>query len=171
MFGWSDTTHGRTVASWRRELWQLWNEGNTVWTVRKVNELTHWMEVLMAARNGRAQETFDKSKFYFVNCTIGADAWPSIGETFKTPETTFDALGDLLLAGYKVSFNVNPTNDMTICSITDKREGSVSYGACLTGGADGWYDALRVASYKLLVLLEGEMKNAAKGDGSLGRIS
>jgi len=70
----------------------------------------------------------------------------------------------------KVSFAVNGKNDLTICSFADRREDSATFGACLTGGADGWYDALRVTLYKYTLLLHGDLGEGEKANGARSRI-
>lgn len=165
------TSTGRSWSSLHFELREMQNDGNWPLTIRAVNDIIGRMAVRMAKAGLDASKKADLSKFYFVNCPIGVDAWGSIEEAFPTADIVFASLGSLLVDGFKVSFSLNPQNDMTVCSITDKREGSVSVGACLTGGADGWYDALRVCLYKYEVVLQGDLTGKGSYPNGNGRIS
>jgi len=124
----------------------------------------------MAKLSGKQDAKADLSKFYFVSCSVNPDAWEHIAGLYPTAEHTFDFLAAVLADGLKVSFAVNGKNDLTICSLTDRREGSASFGACLTGGADGWYDALRVVAYKYTALLHGELGTEGVPVGQSARI-
>jgi len=111
-------------------------------------------------------KTVPDNKFFFVNVTVDEDDIPKIDELFPTPEVTFGLLTGVLAEGLKVSFALNGRNDMTICSLSDRREDSKTFGACLTGGADGWYDSLCVCLYKYTALLQGDL---GRGETSSGR--
>lgn len=111
-----------------------------------------------------------QGKFYWVNAAVDEDDLPEINRLLPTPEVTFNLLTGVLLEGLKVGFSVNAKNDLTICSISDRREGSPTFGACLTGGADGWYDSLCVCLYKYTALLQGNLANGSTSNESKSRI-
>lgn len=160
----------KTCNSLLLDLWRCWSEGNTAYTTRKVNRivahLSERIQILMPV----PQKTADNGAFYFVNVSVDEDDLPEIEQLFPTPEVTFRLLTAVLVSGLKVSFAVNAKNDLTICSLSDRREGSASFGACLTGGADGWYDSLCVCLYKFTALLQGDFANGSKGGGEKPRI-
>lgn len=151
--------------SLRAELWRLWTGGNYAPVTRRVNATIEQMEVRIGRMTGKPQKNGKLDKFYFVSCPISEEDMPEIDGAYPTPESVWDALTGFIAEGLKVSFAVNAKNDMTICSLTDRREESASFGACLTGGADGWYDALRVTAYKYTALLHGELG----AEGTVGK--
>jgi hypothetical protein len=112
----------------------------------------------------------DTSTFYFVNVSVSEDDLPNIDVLFPTPDTTFTLFTAILDAGLKVGFALNAKADLVVCSLTDRREGSPTLGACLTGGGEGWYDALRVVLYKYTSLLQGDFANGSSPTGMKKRI-
>lgn len=125
-------------------------------------------ERMMAGK--KEQPKAEVSSFYFVNVAVTEDDLPSIDELFPTPDTTFQIFTAVLDAGLKVGFSLNAKADMVVCSLTDRREGSPTVGACLTGGGEGWYVALCVVLYKYTALLHGDFANGNTGEGSKRRI-
>lgn len=152
------------------DLWRLWNEGNTSYTTRKVNLLIESMEKVIATMVDVPKQSGKQEKFYWVNAAVDEDDLPEIERLFPSPEVTFTLLTAVLADGLKVSFNVNAKNSLTICSLSDRREESPTFGACLTGGADGWYDALCVCLYKFTALLQGDLANGSATNGPKARI-
>lgn len=152
------------------DLWRRWNDGNYSWVTRDINRIVDTIEERIRIMSPKPDSKFDASKFYFVSCSVSETDIPEIERLYPTPDTVFDFLVGVLAEGLKVSFAVNAKNDLTICSLTDKTEGSASYGGCLTGGADGWYDALRVVAYKYTALLHGDMSQGERGESKTMRI-
>jgi len=109
-----------------------------------------------------------EGSFRFVSCPVGEGDLENIEKAYPTADTTFDFLVSVLTEGLKVSFSLNDQNHLVICSLYDRRTDSPSFGACLTGGAENWYDALRVAAYKYTALLHGDL-GADNSPGSLTR--
>lgn len=95
--------------------------------------------------------------FRFVTVTVSGEDVAKIDEAYGTPEAVFDFLQEAIAEGLKVSFASNEKNGMVVCSLYDRRKDSPSSGACLTGGAATWYDALRVVAYKYTVILHGDL--------------
>jgi len=168
---WEDPINeGTCRASIRRDLHRLWNVGQYMVEVRLVNDLIETWGLRMAKMSGRTETKVEQNRFYFVNCPVGEDTWVAVAEAYPSAESTFDFLEAVLADGLKVSFAVNSRNDMTICSLSDRREESPSFGACLTGGADGWYDALRVTAYKYTALLHGDLGQEGEHKSPTSRI-
>lgn len=160
----------KTCNSLVLDLWRCWNEGNTAYTTRKVNRIVAHLGERIQLLMNVPQKPVDNGAFYFVNVGVDEEDLPEIEHLFPTPEVTFRLLTGVLEAGLKVSFAVNAKNDLTICSLSDRRAESESFGACLTGGADGWYDALCVCLYKYTALLQGDFANGNKGGSEKPRI-
>lgn len=135
-----------------------------------VNQLVAQWEVMMARQGKGKQETTQLDTFYYVNVAITPMDWPLVEAEFPTVEGTLETLGALLLEGMKVSFSHNHQNQVTMCSLTDKREGSPTRGACLSGGADGWYDAFRVVLWKYLCVLKGDLSRENQASGGTLRL-
>jgi len=152
------------------ELHRRWNEGNWHSAVREVNTIVESMAERLVPVSTGEKKAFDGSKFYFVNCAISEDDWEKVAACYVSAESTWDGLTAVLAEGLKVSFAVNGKNNLTICSIADRRTDSPTFGACLTGGADGWYDALRVTLYKYTLLLHGDLGEGDKATGARSRI-
>lgn len=159
-----------TYAGCLLDLWSIWSGGNYAPTVAQVNHTLAQMEKRLALVTKAKSTAIDNGRFYFVNVSVGDDDIDRIDELFPTPEQTFQLLTGVLIDGLKVSFSVNAKNDMTICSLSDRREASPTFGACLTGGADGWYDALCVCLYKYTALLHGDLSEATRSNGPSRRI-
>lgn len=159
-----------TLGSMRLALWSIWTLGNHYHAVNQVNRIVVQMEKRIRNMAPKALSSPSDVKFYFVNVSVGEDDIPIMDELFPTPDVTFNLLTGMLADGLKVSFALNAHNDMTICSITDRREGSKTAGACLTGGGDGWYDALVVALYKYTHLLQGDLGAGKSSAGQSRRI-
>lgn len=165
-----DCGENRTFDGLILALWSIWSEGNTAYTTRRVNGILSQLEARIQNVATRPEATPSKERFYWVNVAVGDDDVEKIDELFPTPEVTFRLLTAVLVEGLKVSFSVNAKNDMTVCSLSDRRTDSDSFGACLTGGADGWYDALCVCLYKYTALLQGDLNNGSVSDGERKRI-
>jgi len=158
------------VVGWRLKLWRHWNDGNYPMTAAILNRYVEDYIEMTGKRQNGSKGNAEKTNFYFVNCAVDASMWENVAEAYPLADDVFIALAGLLDDGYKVGFSVNTGNNLTTCSITDKREGSQTNGACLTAAADGWYDALRVGLYKFTMLLHGDLANATKADGGGVRI-
>jgi len=152
------------------ELHRRWNDGNWHSAIREVNSIVESMAERVRPVSSGEKKAFDASKFYFVNCAISEDDWEKVAGAYATAESTWDGLTAVLAEGLKVTFAVNGKNNLTICSFSDRRESSTTFGACLTGGADGWYDALRVTLYKYALLLHGDLGEGEKANGARSRI-
>jgi len=171
MFDYTSMCAGESWGSLKFRFALTTSGGNNWQTVRDVMRLVGRVEARMSVSGKRSTRTTDLSQFYFVACPIGESDWARVVETFPVADDVFNQLATWLGEGLKISFSINPGNDQTICSLTDKREASASYGACLTAGADGWYDALRVCAFKYVVLLNGSLSNAQRQPSPSARIS
>lgn len=159
-----------TYALWRIALHRAWNLGNSWAVCRTINELVSVGEELMGKPQNGSKQPAGTENFYFVNVRLQDDAWLMVAELYPTPDKVFDLLSELIANEHKVGFSLNGQSGLTTCSITDKRAGSPSFGACLTAAADGWYDALRVALYKFHTLLDGDLANGSRGSDERPRI-
>jgi len=154
----------------RKEFWRHWNDGNYARDARAINLIVTRLDEWIGNMTDRAKQVPDNGNFHFVNVSVGDDDIEQIDELFPTPDVAFGLLSAVLVEGLKVSFAVNVRNDLTICSLSDRREGSDSFGACLTGGGDGWYDALCVCLYKYTALLNGDLNEGSTSTGTRRRI-
>lgn len=153
----SGESEGESFGRLKTELRILMSAGNTEYFVRRVNQYVSRIGVRMTTqKKGKAQSN-GLENFHFVNCSVGPDDWVLVEAEFGEADGVFDSLALLLAQGFKVSFSVNHGNNLTIATLTDKRDVSLTYGACLTAGADGWYDALRVLLYKYHVVLKDDL--------------
>lgn len=152
------------------ELGTLRNSGNTATIARKINGLVEHMGVLMGKQGKGSNGKAGLESFHFVNVSVTADDWPIVVAEYAETERVLESLGALVLAGYKVSFSANFQNGLTVASLTDKREGSPTFGACLTGSADGWYDAFRVLLYKFECVLKTDLSMASGSQEGMIRI-
>jgi len=91
-------------------------------------------------------------------------------ERYQDGDALMDAMQRYMEIGYKFSFAVNKQNDMVSASMTDRREGSESENACLTGSSDSWYDALKVVLYKHEVILKSNWSEQASAAVARRRI-
>lgn len=153
----SGEAEGMSFGRLKTELQLLRNVGNAEYFIRRVNQLVSRIGERMTTQKKVKQQTNGLENFHFVNCSVGPDDWVLVEAEFGEAEGVFDSLSLLLAQGFKVSFSINHGNNLTIASLTDKRDMSVTYGACLTAGADGWYDALRVLLYKYHVVLKDDL--------------
>lgn len=154
----------------RRDWWRHWNDGNWHIHAKTANSLIQRLSERLGIVTDKAGSNGKVEHFFFVNVAVGEDDIERIDELFPTPDVTFQILTGVLQAGLKVGFAVNAKNDMTICSLTDRRQDSETVGACLTGGADGWYDALCVCLYKFTALLHGDFAEGSSQAGPARRI-
>ena len=154
----------------RLEFWSIWTIGNYAGDARKINHLVQRLDEWIGNMVERAPQAAENGNFHFVNVSVGDDDIEKIDELFPTADVTFGLLTAVLTEGLKVSFAVNGRNDLTICSLSDRREDSPSFGACLTGGGDGWYESLCVCLYKYTALLQGDLNNGSTSTGSRRRI-
>jgi len=161
---------GESWLSLRAQLRHHMNDGNWYQTTALVNMVVSKMEDRMGKSGNARKSVGSLDSFHFVNVPVSAEDWELVVQEFSEVEAVLASVGEFVAVGYKLSFSLNGQNQLTVCSLTDKREGSSTYGACLTGGADGWYDALRVVLYKFHCVLKGDLANAQSGVGSTIRI-
>lgn len=149
-----------------------WHSGDGNWrpAIREVNRVVEKLERWIRNMAPKAQQKDVTATFYFVNVPVGEDDIPVIDEMFRSADTAFSMLNAVLTEGFKVSFSLNSQNNLTVCSLTDRREGSPTIGACLTGGGDGWFESLCVMLYKYTHLLQGDLSNGSRGVGQGRRI-
>lgn len=159
-----------TRAGLMSELTRHWTDGNYYSAVTQVNRLVEKLEKRIRNMAPKAEAKPPKEKFYWVNCPVTEEDIPNIEALFPTVESALDLLGAAIAEGLKVSFALNPKNDLTICSLSDRREESATFGACLTGGADGWSEALCVMLYKYTALLQGDLSEGQETAGTKRRI-
>lgn len=160
----------KTYGDIRRDFWRTWNGGNYARDARAINQLVSQLEKWIFTMVKQPEQKPESFPFHFVNVAVSDDDIDTIDELFPTADVAFGLLTGVLTEGFKVSFAVNSRNDMTICSLFDKREGSPTAGACLTGGGDGWYESLVVCLYKYTHLLQGDLGAAAADKGVKRRI-
>lgn len=160
----------KTLAGMRLDLWRNWSDGNWWPTIKHVNLVVGEMEKRIRNMAPVKQNNSTNGTFFWVNAPVEDNDVEKIDELFPTPDVTFGLLTGVLTEGLKVSFALNSRNDLTICSLSDRREGSPTFGACLTGGADGWYSALCVCLYKYTALLHGDLANGSRSNGEARRI-
>jgi len=159
-----------TLESSRLALWRVRNASNSQFTCARVTHLVATMQERIRVMAPKGTVDVTNGHFQFVNVAVSDDDIEKVEELFPTPDVAFNLLTGVLTEGLKVSFSLNSANDLTICSLYDKREKSPTHGHCLTGGADGWYDALCVVLYKYTALLHGDLANGDAGTGSRRRI-
>lgn len=152
--------------SWLNSLVRKADYSIALWATQSVALLERKCATVKNAPE-KAQQPY---KFYFVPCSVSTDIWPDIEALYPTADTVFDFLVSTLSEGLKVQFAYNASNQLIVCSISDRREGSPTLGACLTGGAPNWYDSLRVVAYKYTALLHGELSADDNREGGPPRI-
>ena len=109
----------------------------------------------------QVEQTPKQGEFRFLNVPIDEDAYEDVMSEYQDGDALMDGMQRYMEIGYKFSFAVNKQNDMVICSMTDRRAGSAYENACLTGGSDSWYDALKVVLYKHEHILRSDWAQAA----------
>lgn len=139
-------------------------------TVNLVGNLFESLGEIMVKQPKAAPQSAGLEKFYFVNCPVGAEDWELVQVEFRESTVVFEWVEELMLRGYKLSFSLNVQNGLVIASLTDKRKDAPTFGACLTGGAVGWYDALRVLLFKFVTVLKEDLSQAKLADGGSSRI-
>jgi len=168
--GLGDIAPGRSHRSLKSDLLRHRYSYPSWFLIAQVNALTEDLHAMARARN-KGQETVSKpGTFRFINVTIDETAYEEIMERYQDGDALMDAMQRYMEIGYKFSFAVNKQNDMVSASMTDRREGSESENACLTGSSDSWYDALKVVLYKHEVILKSNWSEQASTAAARRRI-
>lgn len=144
------------MRSLQRELFHKWNNGNYHSAVREVNTLIKRIEDKMSRAGNKMKTSNTNDNFFYVNCPVEEEAFGDIINIYDDIDAVLERLVLFIQTGYKVGFSLASDGELTVCAVTDKREGSETKGGCLTASADGWYDAFRVLLYKHDVLLQGD---------------
>jgi len=148
---------GTSVGGLMLEMWRMGSFAGSASNTAQINGLVSSLGEMMAQRQNGKQETARQDTFFYVNVSVSDTDWELICTEYSDVDAVLLSLGEHLLLGFKIGFSYNHQNGLTICSLTDRRPGSVSYGACLSGSADGWYDSWRVVLFKFHVILKGNL--------------
>lgn len=163
-------TTGQLQVSLKVMLYTLVDQNDRWNTINRVNDLLYSLGEVMVKQPKAAPQSAGLESFYFVNCPVNPEDWELVQLEFKESTVVFEWVEELMLRGYKLSFSLNVQNGLVVASLTDKRKDAPSFGACLTGGAVGWYDALRVLLFKFVVVLKEDLGKAAAAGGTASRI-
>lgn len=142
---------------WRRVFGNIARDKRYPRDIHTISVMLIELEERLGIVAKRVEQAWDGGNFHFVTVSVSAEDMPKIEELYGSPEAVFDFLQETVGEGLKVSFALNDKNGMVVCSLFDRRKDSPSTGACLTGGAATWYDALRVVAYKYTALLHGDL--------------
>jgi len=171
-----------TAAQWD-DLWRLERAAYEADPTRYFRSAYRWMDTwrssnLMAllSRYGDAIVVRGKSKpnptpkpktgqwTQFVDIPLGQTSWQQIQEAFPDLDSCLDALAELIVDGYRISFAFNPQSNAITCSVTCKAAGNPNEGKTFTSFAASWASALEIALYKHFVISEtiwGSMDDGA----------
>lgn len=133
----------------------------TWYTMRALAGLIKELEDVARTRSKDKPPVSVNKEFRFINVALDDSAYEDIMDRYSDGDALMDAFQVYMETGYKFSFALNGQNDLVICSMTDRRPNSVTENACLTGGADSWYDALKVVLYKHEVILLSDWSKAS----------
>jgi len=158
--GVSWSSPGLSVGSCHRALIEVRYAPPTWYTIRSLTGLIRELEIMARKRSNKVPTTKNPGEFRFMNVPVPDDAYEDIMDKYSDGDALMDSFQLLMETGYKFGFALNAQNDMFICSMTDRRPESPTLNACLTGGADSWYDALKVTLYKHQVLLQSDWTKA-----------
>lgn len=114
-----------------------------------------FQEVIVARGKSNAKATPANARAAwttFVEIPLGNVSWEDIHKAYGAADAAFDAVQELLLDGYRMSFSFNEQSDAVICSVTCKAEGSPNSGKTFSAFAATWTDALITALYKHFVI-------------------
>jgi len=151
---------GTSVGGCHRALIEIRYAPPSWYTIRSLTSLVKDLETMARKRSNKVPVTRNGGDFRFINVPVPDDAYEDIMDKYSDADALMDSFQLLMEAGYKFGFALNAQNDMFICSMTDRRSDSATENACLTGGADSWYDALKVTLYKHQVLLQSDWSKA-----------
>ena len=99
----------------------------------------------------------------FVDIPLAGASWADIQEAFPDLDSCHDALAELIVDGYRVSFAYNPQSNAITCSVTCKAAGNPNEGKTFTSFAASWASALEIALYKHYVIAEGSWGSREDG--------
>lgn len=154
LFGVDAYVAGTSIHSLLSDLWHSKFNPPTYFTIRDLHLTIKKVEIMARKRSPGTVTSAAPAQFRFINVQIEETAYEDVMEFASEGESLLEAFVLLLETGYKFSFSLNAQNDMFVCAMTDRRDGSATENACLTGAADNWYDALRVVLYKHTVILK-----------------
>lgn len=124
-------------------------------------------DLIMARGKAKPQTASDKRNdqwTQFVNIPLTEDDYTGIEELLHDTGKLYQQYGELLLAGYRVSFAWNAQNQAVICSVTCRAEDDVNNGLTYTSFAGTWFEALGAALYKFYEVAHGNLKGASLPD-------
>lgn len=102
-----------------------------------------------------------KQEFRFINYNLTTTDLDDLAEYDLETEFPLERSLELVAEGYKLSFSNDERNQSFICALTDKRESSEFFNACVTGRGATAYDAWCALAYRHFVV-------AADGWAALG---
>ena len=160
--GFDTGTAGTSIDTLHNALLSIRYAPLTRHTMRSLSCLVKDMEAVARTRSKDKPAITTSKEFRFINVALDDSAYDDIMDRYSDGDALMDAFQLYMETGYKFSFALNAQNDLVICSMVDRRDGSVTENACLTGGADSWYDALKVVMYKHEVILLSDWSKASE---------
>lgn len=124
-------------------------------------------ELIMARGKAKGKSSTDKRQeqwTQFVNIPLTEDDYTEIEAFMHDNGVVYQQYGELLLAGYRVSFAWNDQNQAIICSVTCRGDDDINNGLTYTSFAGTWYEALAVALYKYYTVAKGDLRSASLPD-------
>ena len=113
--------------------------------------LNLWSDTMARGKTlptAKKQSTQSASWTQFVNIPVSAEDEPKMRAAYPSSAEVYGAMEDLLVGGYRISFNYDAQRDAIICAVTCKSEGNPNVGKTFTSFAGDWYTALTVSCYK-----------------------
>lgn len=98
----------------------------------------------------------------FIDLPLEGHSIDDVLGRYGAPDQLFDALGQVLETGHRVSLAYNYQNDSVTASMTGKGDGCPNVGLTVTSYAEDWVTALQVAMYKHFVIAGGHWEKNAK---------
>lgn len=98
----------------------------------------------------------------FVNVTLSSDDKKRLADCVAANRYPLALVGDLVSAGYKVSFSLDSKNNSYICSISDTREDSPFYKHILSGRGANALNSWYAVCYKHIAMADGDWSVVAE---------
>jgi len=98
----------------------------------------------------------------FIEISLEGHSIDDVLAKYGSPDQLFDAIGQLLETGHRVSLTYNYQNDSVVASLTGRGEDCRNDGMTVTSYAEDWVTALQVAAYKHFVVAAGAWEKHAK---------
>jgi len=136
--------------------------------VSHANSYVNTREIFVMPRK-HAQPKSVLSEFSFVRCRLSRDEKAAFKKWSDATKLDFhETLDHYLMAGVKISWSFDESNDSFICSFTQKGEISVNANRCMTSRGPDPFVALAVNVYKDRVIYEGGVWEDIDGDEDFG---